>query len=146
MAVVAPGGSASPVEADRTLQRLLRSLFRRGGPALDVCHQLVAGRRLGLPGAEEDVLDKLESVRLLTPETVATLRRMKGCRSILVHEYGHVLDELIFEEDAPRQAERVRMHGEPEPARDRGAGSVRAERPRGEAALDHREATARRSQ
>jgi uncharacterized protein YutE (UPF0331/DUF86 family) len=31
------------------------------------------------------------------PETVGTLRRMKGCRNILVHEYGHVLDELIFE-------------------------------------------------
>jgi len=63
----------------------------------DVCHQLVAGRRLGLPGAEEDVLDKLESARLLPPETIATLRRMRGCRNSLVHEYGHVLDELIFE-------------------------------------------------
>lgn len=28
---------------------------------------------------------------------LATLRRMKGCRNILVHEYGHVLDEIVFE-------------------------------------------------
>lgn len=82
------------VEKRRACERLLQVSVEC---ALDVCHQLVAGRRLGLPGAEEEVLDKLESARLLSPETVGTLRRMKGCRNILVHEYGHVLDELIFE-------------------------------------------------
>jgi uncharacterized protein YutE (UPF0331/DUF86 family) len=82
------------IEKRRACERLLQVSVEC---ALDVCHQLVAGRRLGLPGAEEDVLDKLESARLLPPDTIATLRRMKGCRNILVHEYGHVLDELIFE-------------------------------------------------
>lgn len=82
------------VEKRRACERLLQVSVEC---ALDVCHQLVAGRRLGLPGAEDDMLDKLESARLLSPETVGTLRRMKGCRNILVHEYGHVLDELIFE-------------------------------------------------
>jgi uncharacterized protein YutE (UPF0331/DUF86 family) len=82
------------IEKRRACERLLQVAVEC---ALDVCHQLVAGRRLGLPGAEEDVLDKLESARLLPPDTVATLRRMKGCRNVLVHEYGHVLDELIFE-------------------------------------------------
>jgi len=65
--------------------------------ALEVCHQLVAGRRLGLPGAEEDVLDKLESARLLTADAVARLRRMQGCRNILGHENGHVLRDLARE-------------------------------------------------
>lgn len=82
------------VEKRRACERLLQVSVEC---ALDVCHQLVAGRRLGLPGAEEDVIDKLESAQLLASDTVATLRRMKGCRNILVHEYGHVLDELIFE-------------------------------------------------
>jgi uncharacterized protein YutE (UPF0331/DUF86 family) len=27
---------------------------------------------------------------------------MKGCRNILVHEYGHVLDEIIFERVSTR--------------------------------------------
>jgi uncharacterized protein YutE (UPF0331/DUF86 family) len=31
-----------------------------------------------------------------------TLRRMKGCRNILVHEYGHGLDEIIFETASTR--------------------------------------------
>lgn len=82
------------IEKRRACERLLQVAVEC---ALDVCHQLVAGRRLGLPGGEEDVLDKLESAQLLSHDTVATLRRMKGCRNILVHEYGHVLDELIFE-------------------------------------------------
>jgi len=82
------------IEKRRSCERLLQVSVEC---ALDVCHQLLAGRRLGLPGAEEDVLDKLESAQLLSHDTIATLRRMKGCRNILVHEYGHVLDELIFE-------------------------------------------------
>ena len=82
------------VEKRRACERLLQVSVEC---ALDLCHQLVAGRRLGLPGAEEDVLQKLEAAQLLSSEVVATLRRMKGCRNILVHEYGHVLDELIFE-------------------------------------------------
>lgn len=82
------------IEKRRACERLLQVSVEY---ALDVCHQLVAGRRLGLPGAEDDVLQKLESAQLLSAEVVATLRRMKGCRNILVHEYGHVLDELIFE-------------------------------------------------
>lgn len=64
---------------------------------LDVCHLLVAGRRLGLPGAEEDVLDKLEAAGVFSAPMLATVRRMKGCRNILVHEYGHVLDDIVFE-------------------------------------------------
>jgi uncharacterized protein YutE (UPF0331/DUF86 family) len=82
------------IEKRRACERLLQVTVEC---ALDVCHQLVAGRRLGLPGAEEDVLEKLESAQLLSHDTIAMLRRMKGCRNILVHEYGHVLDELIFE-------------------------------------------------
>jgi uncharacterized protein YutE (UPF0331/DUF86 family) len=97
------------VEKRRACERLLQVSVEC---ALDVCHQLVAGRRLGLPGAEEDVLDKLESARLLSEDTVATLRRMKGCRNILVHEYGHVLDELIFEAITTRLDDFDRFRGD----------------------------------
>ena len=30
---------------------------------------------------------------------------MKGCRNILVHEYGHVLDEIVFEAVSTRLVE-----------------------------------------
>jgi len=40
---------------------------------------------------------KLEQAGVLSPETVRIVKRMKGCRNILVHEYGGVDDELIFD-------------------------------------------------
>jgi uncharacterized protein YutE (UPF0331/DUF86 family) len=82
------------VEKRRSCERLLQMSVES---VLDICHLLVSGKRLGLPGAEEDVLDKLEASRVFSAPMVATLRRMKGCRNILVHEYGKVLDEVIFE-------------------------------------------------
>jgi uncharacterized protein YutE (UPF0331/DUF86 family) len=65
--------------------------------AIDVCQLLVSGLRLGLPGEEDDLFDKLEAAARLSPEMTGTLRRMRGCRNILVHEYGRVSDPLVFE-------------------------------------------------
>lgn len=64
---------------------------------IDVCQLLVSGLRLGLPAEEEDLFDKLAAAELLTPEVLDTLRRMRGCRNILVHEYGRVSDEIVFD-------------------------------------------------
>jgi uncharacterized protein YutE (UPF0331/DUF86 family) len=65
--------------------------------ALDVCGLLVTGLRLGLPGDEEDLLEKLGAAGVLTQETLETLRRMRGLRNILVHEYGRVDDRVVYE-------------------------------------------------
>ena len=32
-----------------------------------------------------------------THDTAGTLRRMRGCRNILVHEYGRVSDPIVFD-------------------------------------------------
>ncbi|MCK6553308.1 DUF86 domain-containing protein [Candidatus Binatia bacterium] len=64
---------------------------------IDVCQLLVSGLRLGLPAEEADLLDKLDSASIFSPGTVDLLRRMRGCRNILVHEYGRVSDEIVFE-------------------------------------------------
>jgi uncharacterized protein YutE (UPF0331/DUF86 family) len=64
---------------------------------IDICQLLVSGLRLGLPAAEEDLFDKLEAAGLFTSDAVGTLRRMRGCRNILVHEYGRVSDEIVFD-------------------------------------------------
>ncbi len=65
--------------------------------AVDVCSLLVAGLRLGLPGEENDLFEKLTDRRVISRPMADLLRRMKGMRNILVHEYGRVADELIFE-------------------------------------------------
>ena len=65
--------------------------------AVDVCSLLVGGLRLGLPGDENDLFEKLTDRRVISRPMADVRRRMKGMRNILVHEYGRVADELIFE-------------------------------------------------
>lgn len=82
------------IETKRACERLLQIAVEC---VIDVCQLLVAGRRLGLPAEEDDLFDKLEAAGILTPETTQMVRRMRGCRNILVHEYGRVSDEIVFE-------------------------------------------------
>jgi len=90
------------VEKRRACERLLQVSVEC---VLDVCHLMVAGLRLGLPAEEDDVFEKLETAGVVSAAMRETLRRMKGCRNILVHEYGHVLDEIIFEAVSTRLTE-----------------------------------------
>jgi len=64
---------------------------------IDICAMLVQGLRLGLPAEEDDVFDKLAQHGVLSQKMVETLRRMKGFRNILVHEYGRVDDRIVFD-------------------------------------------------
>ncbi len=82
------------VPVKRASERLLQIAVEC---VIDVCQLLVSGLRLGLPGDEEDLFEKLEAAGVFPTETIQTLRRMKGCRNILVHEYGRVSDEIVFE-------------------------------------------------
>jgi uncharacterized protein YutE (UPF0331/DUF86 family) len=65
--------------------------------ALDVCALLVAGMRLGLPGEEDDLFEKLARRQAITEAMADTLRRMKGLRNLLIHEYGRVNDRIVYE-------------------------------------------------
>jgi len=93
---IAPGTFAEyrRVEKRRACERLLQISLET---VLDVCHLFVRGLNLGLPAEEDDVLEKLERAGVTSEDLTATLRRMKGCRNILVHEYGAVDDEIVFE-------------------------------------------------
>jgi uncharacterized protein YutE (UPF0331/DUF86 family) len=82
------------IEKRRSCERLLQLSIET---AVDVCSLLVAGLRLGLPGEENDLFEKLADRGVISRPTADLLRRMKGMRNILVHEYGRVDDELIFE-------------------------------------------------
>jgi uncharacterized protein YutE (UPF0331/DUF86 family) len=82
------------VEKRRSCERLLQVSIET---TIDVCSLLVAGLRLGLPGEENDLFEKLADRGVISRPVADLLRRMKGMRNILVHEYGRVDDELIFE-------------------------------------------------
>jgi uncharacterized protein YutE (UPF0331/DUF86 family) len=93
---VAPASLADyrKVEKKRSCERLLRIAIEC---VIDVGNLFVSGLRLGLPAEEDDIFEKLEQAAIISPAMVAVLKRMKGCRNILVHEYAHVNDEIIFD-------------------------------------------------
>ena len=64
---------------------------------LDICNILVSELKLGLPFDEDDLFKKLEAKKIITKELSITLKEMKGFRNILVHRYGGVDDEKVFE-------------------------------------------------
>jgi uncharacterized protein YutE (UPF0331/DUF86 family) len=85
---------AASVEKRRATERLMQVSVEC---ILDICGLFVAGLRLGLPAEEENLFDRLEQARVLSPELVRTLRAMRRFRNILVHEYGAVDDKIVFE-------------------------------------------------
>lgn len=82
------------IEKRRACERLLQIAIEA---VVDVCGLVVAGRRLGLPGEEDDLFEKLAQAGLLSLPLRDRLRRMKGLRNILVHEYGRVDDRIVFD-------------------------------------------------
>lgn len=77
----------------RSCERLLQIAVEA---VIDVCHLFVTGLRLGLPSEENDLFEKLERAGVIGTALAETLKRMKGFRNILVHEYGGVDDEIVF--------------------------------------------------
>jgi uncharacterized protein YutE (UPF0331/DUF86 family) len=82
------------IEKKRACERLLQVSIEA---VLDICAQIVIQLRLGLPSEQDDIFEKLEQAEILSPATKETLQRMKGFRNILVHEYGHIDDRLVYE-------------------------------------------------
>jgi len=81
------------VEKKRSCERLLQIAIEA---VLEICHLLVTGLRLGLPSEENDLFDKLARAGVLPDDENRVLKRMRGFRNILVHEYGEVDDEIVF--------------------------------------------------
>jgi uncharacterized protein YutE (UPF0331/DUF86 family) len=64
---------------------------------IDICGLMVTGLRLGLPAEEDDLFEKLEQAGVITSPRKQSLKKMKGFRNILVHEYGEVDDMIVYE-------------------------------------------------
>lgn len=78
----------------RACERLLQISIEA---VIDICNILVSGLKLGLPSDEEEMFEKLFNKRIISNKTKNILKNMKGFRNILVHKYGTVDDELVFE-------------------------------------------------
>lgn len=82
------------IEIKRGCERLVQILVEA---VIDACGLLVAGLRLGLPGDEDDLFEKLAQRGVISAPMGNTLRRMKGLRNLLVHEYRRINDEILFD-------------------------------------------------
>ncbi len=82
------------IKDKRTCERLLQISIES---VLDICNILITELKLGLPADEEAVFDKLKDKKIITKERAIVLREMKGFRNVLVHKYGIVDNELVFE-------------------------------------------------
>lgn len=81
------------IEKKRSCERLLQLCIEC---VIDICKILVSGMRLGLPADESDLFIKLSKKGVFSKAIMDELRRMRGFRNILVHEYASVDDELVF--------------------------------------------------
>jgi len=88
-------GEYQKVEKKRACERLLQIAIEA---TIDICHMFVRAMRLGLPSEEDDVFEKLSQAEVISPQMVATLKRMKGLRNILVQEYSRVDDRIVYEQ------------------------------------------------
>ena len=82
------------IEKKRACERLLQISVEA---AIDICHLFVTGLRLGLPAEEDDIFEKLERAGVVSQSLKETLKEMKGFRNILVHEYGEVDNQIVYE-------------------------------------------------
>lgn len=82
------------IEKRRACERLLQVSIEC---VIDICGLLVTGLRLGLPAVEEDLFEKLAQAGLISQPLREMLRRMKGFRNILVHDYRGVDDRIVYE-------------------------------------------------
>ena len=82
------------IEKRRACERILQISIEC---IIDICSLIVTGLRLGLPGEEDDLFEKLEAAGIIPSSMKETLRMMKGFRNILVHEYSRVNDRIVYE-------------------------------------------------
>ena len=87
-------GEYTSIEKRRACERLPQVSIEC---VIDISSLLVTGLRLGLPADEDDLFEKLTQAGIISQPMRETLRRMKGFRNILVHEYGGVDDRLVYE-------------------------------------------------
>jgi len=63
---------------------------------LDICAIINTDLALGIPSADDDILDHLAVAGIIDPEVICRVRRMRGFRNIVVHRYGRIDDRLAF--------------------------------------------------
>lgn len=107
-----PEAIATDVREARFVERTLQLALQA---ALDAASHIVSDERLGEPGTNRELFDRLERAGWIEAPLADSLRNMAGFRNILVHGYDavdlaivryvveHRLDDLLRFADCVRQ-------------------------------------------
>lgn len=82
------------IEKKRSIERLLQISIEA---IIDICYIIVSNLKLGTPSDEDILFEKLSKKNIISKNMANILKDMKGFRNILVHKYGEVDDEKVFE-------------------------------------------------
>lgn len=82
------------IEKKRACERLLQISVEC---VIDITALIVSGLRLGLPNNENDIFEKLVNAKVITEEMGEKLKMMKGFRNIIVQEYSHINDGIVYD-------------------------------------------------
>ena len=82
------------VRTRRACERLLQLAIES---VTDVCALLVVGLRLGIPSHESDVFTVLADANVQSSPVVEILKRLRGMRNILIHQYLDIDDQVVYE-------------------------------------------------
>ncbi len=84
----------SSIEKKRACERLLQVLIE---VVIDISYLLYKYNSLGIPKCDTSVIKELYKKKIINKKIRDLLRNMNAFRNILVHKYGTIDDELVFE-------------------------------------------------
>ena len=63
----------------------------------DLAFLTIKNRKLKMPESDTDAFNILSENKIITDELCAKLKKAKGMRNIIAHQYGSIDDEIVFE-------------------------------------------------
>ncbi|MFP4656586.1 MAG: type VII toxin-antitoxin system HepT family RNase toxin [Candidatus Woesearchaeota archaeon] len=75
---------------EKTIELAIESL-------IDVASMLISYERLGTPEDEDSIFEILDKKKVITKNLKKRLTTMKGFRNIIVHRYGEIDDDLVYD-------------------------------------------------
>lgn len=64
---------------------------------VDIFSMIHSDLRIGVPQDIDSIFEGLQKKKALPLATIALAQEMKGLRNILIHRYGEINDDLVFE-------------------------------------------------
>jgi len=82
------------IEKKRACERLLQILIE---VIVDICYLLFQEKKMGVPKDDDSVISELNKKKVINKDVKDLITKLKGFRNILVHKYGTIDDELVYE-------------------------------------------------